>query len=80
MPIVEIHKDTEALTMTVVAQFAAPVAHVWAAYADPRQIERFWGPPEWTATFTRHDFKVGGRSEYAMKGPRARRRGASGSS
>lgn len=55
--------------MTVVAQFAAPVAHVWAAYADPRQLERFWGPPEWPATFVRHDFVGGGRSEYYMTGP-----------
>ena len=69
MPVVEIHKDTKALTMKVVAQFAAPVARVWAAYADPRQLERFWGPPEWPATFERHDFKVGGRSEYYMTGP-----------
>ena len=55
--------------MTVVAQFASPVARVWAAYADPRQLERFWGPPEWPATFVRHDFQVGGRSEYYMTGP-----------
>jgi uncharacterized protein YndB with AHSA1/START domain len=70
MPIVEVRKDPKALTMTVVAQFAAPVARVWAAYADPRQLERFWGPPEWPATFTRHDFAVGGRSEYHMTGPK----------
>jgi uncharacterized protein YndB with AHSA1/START domain len=70
MPIVEVHKDTQALTMTVVAQFRAPVARVWAAYADPRQLERFWGPPEWPATFARHDFTVGGRSEYVMNGPK----------
>jgi uncharacterized protein YndB with AHSA1/START domain len=69
MPVVEIHKDTKALTMKVVAQFAAPVARVWAAYADARQLERFWGPPQWPATFTRHDFKVGGRSEYYKTGP-----------
>jgi uncharacterized protein YndB with AHSA1/START domain len=69
MPVVEIRKDPKALTMTVVAQFAAPVSRVWAAYADARQIERFWGPPQWPATFTRHDFKVGGRSEYHMSGP-----------
>ena len=55
--------------MTVVAQFAAPVARVWAAYADPRQLERFWGPPTWPAKFVRHDFVVGGRSEYHMTGP-----------
>lgn len=69
MPVVEIRKDREALTMTVVAQFAARVARVWAAYADPRQLERFWGPPQWPATFVRHDFAVGGRSEYYMTGP-----------
>ena len=56
--------------MTVVAQFAALVERVWAAYADPRQLERFWGPPEWPATFVRHDFVVGGRSEYFMTGPK----------
>jgi uncharacterized protein YndB with AHSA1/START domain len=55
--------------MKVVAQFAAPVARVWAAYADARQLERFWGPPQWPATFERHDFTVGGRSEYYMTGP-----------
>ena len=69
MPVVEVRKDPQKLTLTVVAQFAAPVARVWAAYADPRQLEKFWGPPEWPATFTRHDFVVGGRSEYHMTGP-----------
>jgi uncharacterized protein YndB with AHSA1/START domain len=70
MPVVDIQKDPKALTMKVVAQFAAPVARVWAAYADPRQLERFWGPPEWPATFVRHDFVTGGRSEYFMTGPK----------
>lgn len=69
MPVVEIRKDTENLTMTVIAQFAAPVTRVWAAYADARQLERFWGPPTWPAKFVRHDFVVGGRSEYVMTGP-----------
>ena len=39
------------------------------AYADPRQLERFWGPVEWPATFTRHDMAVGGQSHYYMTGP-----------
>lgn len=69
MPVTEVRKDPEALTLRVAAQFAAPVARVWAAYADPRQLERFWGPPGWPATFVRHDFAVGGRSEYYMTGP-----------
>ena len=69
MPLVSFTKDPEDLTMTVVAEFAAPVERVWDAYADPRQLEKFWGPVEWPATFTRHDFAAGGRSDYYMTGP-----------
>lgn len=46
-----------------------PVARLWDAYADPRQLERFWGPVGWPATFTRHDMAVGGESHYNMTGP-----------
>ena len=69
MPITSVTQDPEALTLTVVADFAVPVRRLWDAYADPRQIERFWGPPGWPATFTRHDVAVGGRSNYYMSGP-----------
>jgi len=69
MPVTSITTDPEALTMTVIADFAASAERVWDAYADPRQIERFWGPPEYPAQFTRHDFAVGGRSAYSMTGP-----------
>lgn len=69
MPITSVDKDLESLTMTVVADFGVPVRRLWDAYADPRQIEKFWGPPEWPATFTRHDMAPGGRSSYAMTGP-----------
>jgi uncharacterized protein YndB with AHSA1/START domain len=69
MPITSVTRDTDALTMTVVAEFPADVQRLWEAYVDPRQLERFWGPPTWPATFTRHDAAVGGRSAYTMKGP-----------
>lgn len=69
MPVVSFTTDPEALTTTVVATFAAPVARVWDAYADPRQIERFWGPPTYPATFTRHDVFPGGMSSYFMTSP-----------
>lgn len=75
MPITSVTQDPEALTLTVVADFAVPVRRLWDAYADPRQIERFWGPPGWPATFTRHDVTVGGRSNYAMTGPDGERSG-----
>lgn len=69
MPVTSVDKDPEALTMTVVADFDAPVRRLWDAYADPRQIEKFWGPPGWPATFTQHDLATGGRSSYYMTGP-----------
>ena len=69
MPITSVEKDLDAITMTIVADFAATRARLWEAYTDPRQIERFWGPVEWPATFTRHDVFPGGRSEYHMTGP-----------
>jgi uncharacterized protein YndB with AHSA1/START domain len=69
MPITSVTKDPEALTLTVVADFEVPLQRLWDAYADPRRLERFWGPPTYPATFTRHDMVAGGRSEYAMTGP-----------
>ena len=69
MPITKVTRDTDALTMTVVADFPVRVRRLWQAYVDPRQLERFWGPPTWPATFTRHDAATGGRSAYTMNGP-----------
>jgi len=69
MPVTSVNRDIDALTLTVVAEFPAPVQRLWEAYLDPRQLERFWGPPTYPATFTRHDAAPGGRSTYTMKGP-----------
>ena len=69
MPLTSVTKDPAKLTLTVVGDFPVPQQRLWDAYADARQLERFWGPPTWPATFTRHDFKVGGRSEYFLTGP-----------
>ncbi|MGV8909385.1 MAG: SRPBCC family protein [Propionicimonas sp.] len=69
MTIVTTSKDLEALTIVVVAEFDAGADRVWQLWADPRKLERWWGPPEWPATFTRHDFVAGGESRYHMTGP-----------
>ncbi len=69
MPITDVISNAQALTLTGIADYPVPVERLWDAYADPRQLERFWGPKEWPATFTRHDMAVGGRSEYYMTGP-----------
>ncbi len=69
MPVISTDKNTEALTLTFVAEFDADVERVWQLWADPRQLELWWGPPTWPATFTRHDLVVGGESHYYMTGP-----------
>ncbi len=69
MPITSVTSDAAALTLTVIADYPVPVERLWEAYSDPRQIERFWGPEQWPATFTRHDMAVGGWSHYHMTGP-----------
>ncbi|GAB3042344.1 SRPBCC domain-containing protein [Parafrigoribacterium mesophilum] len=69
MTVLSSHKDPDALTLTIVAEFDASVERVWQVWEDPRQLERWWGPPTWPATFERHDFTVGGQSHYYMTGP-----------
>ncbi|SES47853.1 SRPBCC family protein [Actinokineospora terrae] len=75
MTVISTHKDTEALTLTFVAEFGAPVKRVWQVWEDPRQLERWWGPPTWPATFTEHELTVGGRSAYYMSGPEGEKAG-----
>ena len=69
MTIVSSKQDPEALTFVIVAEYAAPPSRVWQVWADPRQLERWWGPPTWPATFEQHDVVAGGGSRYYMTGP-----------
>src|SRR5258705_1697586 len=69
MTVTAVRKDLERLTLSLDAEFDAPPARVWELWADPRQLERWWGPPTYPATFTAHDLAPGGRVEYHMTGP-----------
>lgn len=69
MPVTEITSDPETLTMNIAAEFDASLERVWSVFTDPRQLERFWGPPGWPATFSRFDFTPGGLAQYSMTGP-----------
>jgi uncharacterized protein YndB with AHSA1/START domain len=73
MPVTSVEKDLDQLTITIIADFSASTTRLWEAYTDPRQIERFWGPPGYPATFTRHDGAAGGRSIYFMTSPEGER-------
>ena len=41
MPVTDVTTDPEALTMTLTADFDAPVERLWSAFTDPAQLERF---------------------------------------
>jgi len=68
-------KDPEALSLIIVNEFDADVERVWQIWEDPRQLERWWGPPSWPATFTEFDFTVGGLAHYYMTGPEGEKAG-----
>lgn len=69
MTVISSTKNVEALSFTLIAEFDASVGRVWQIWEDPRQLERWWGPPTWPATFERHDFAPGGEASYYMTGP-----------
>ena len=69
MTVTAVHKDADQLTMTIDAEFEATPERVWQLWADPRQLERWWGPPSCPATFSRHDLAPGSRVEYHMTLP-----------
>jgi uncharacterized protein YndB with AHSA1/START domain len=69
MTVTEVTKDPDLLTMSITSTFDVPLQRVWQIWADPRQLEKWWGPPTWPATFVQHDFVPGGRARYFMTGP-----------
>jgi uncharacterized protein YndB with AHSA1/START domain len=69
MTVTAVRKDPDNLTMTLTAEFDATPERIWQLWADPRQLERWWGPPTYPATFTAHDLTPGSRVEYHMTGP-----------
>lgn len=69
MPVSSVRTDPVARTLTAVGDYPVPVERLFDAFVDPRKLERFWGPPEWPATFLRHEMRAGGFCEYLMTGP-----------
>lgn len=75
MPVIDVTSDLDQLTLTITAQFAATPERVWDLYADPRQLERWFGPPTYPATFVTHELTAGHRSSYYMTSPEGERFG-----
>jgi uncharacterized protein YndB with AHSA1/START domain len=69
MSVTSVRKDPEQLTMTVTAEYDVTADRAWQLWADPRQLERWWGPPTYPATVEKHDLTPGGDVSYYMTGP-----------
>jgi uncharacterized protein YndB with AHSA1/START domain len=69
MTVLHVAKNAEAKTMVIIAEFKASISNVWRLWADPRLLERWWGPPGFPATFEHHDLRAGGTISYFMSGP-----------
>lgn len=75
MTVIDVTKDVRARTLTIVARFDAPIDRVWRVWSDPRQLERWWGPPGYPAQVLAHDLRPGGSIRYVMTGPDGQRHG-----
>jgi uncharacterized protein YndB with AHSA1/START domain len=69
MSVTSVDNDYDTLTTTLTADFDAPIDEVWQLWANPRKLERWWGPPTYPATFDKHDLSPGGEVTYFMTGP-----------
>jgi len=67
--LVHVERDYDAHSLLLVAEFDAGIERVWQLWADPRRLERWWGPPSHPATFEQHELTAGGRATYFMTGP-----------
>jgi len=67
--VISVEKDFDNLSLVLIAEFDAPIERVWQLWADPRQLERWWGSPTHPATVEKHHLAVDGEVTYVMTGP-----------
>ena len=78
MSVVSVEKDYDRRSLVLVAEFEAPIDQVWRLWADPRLLERWWGPPTHPATVEKHHLPPAVRSATSCPVPRARGPAAGG--
>jgi uncharacterized protein YndB with AHSA1/START domain len=66
---IRVERDDANATLTLTSSWAVTPERLWGIWADPRLLERWWGPPTHPATVTEHDLTAGGRVAYFMTGP-----------
>lgn len=66
---VETNRDATGREIVVSRFFDAPRERVWAAWTDPEQIVRWWGPRGFRTTIHEMDVREGGDWRHTMHGP-----------
>jgi uncharacterized protein YndB with AHSA1/START domain len=69
MSVTRVDRDYDNLTITLIADFDAPIDRVWELWSDPRKLERWLGPPTHPASVEKHDLTPGGEVRFFMTGP-----------
>jgi uncharacterized protein YndB with AHSA1/START domain len=62
LSVTSVDTDYDNLTITLIADFDAPIEQVWDLWSDPRKLERWWSPPAYPATFETHNLTPGGEA------------------
>lgn len=50
-------------------EFDAPIERVWAAWTEPADLKRWWGPTGFTCPHAEADIRPGGRIFVTMRAP-----------
>lgn len=69
MPLTNVDTDIDNRTLTMTCEFGVPIERVWQVWADPRQLEKWWGPEGYPASVTEHDLTPGSFVKYHMTSP-----------
>ncbi len=54
--------------LLVTRTFAAPLETIWKAWTDPKEIQKWWGPRDFTVPQITSDFRVAGKYLFCMRG------------
>ena len=65
----QLQVETAGSELILTRQFDAPRVKVFTAYTDCKHLNHWWGPREWSLSYCKMDFRVGGQWHYCMSGP-----------
>lgn len=69
MTVTKVERDLERRQFRITATYEVPIERAWQLWADPRQLERWWGPPGYPATFVQHELTPDAHVSYFMTSP-----------